>query len=73
MRQEVPKRRAPKQTGGVANTGTMTAGGDIVGRDKIVHHYGPSEESCWLFSHKASGDYLKMRRRLASTGLRLLR
>jgi hypothetical protein len=41
---EVPKRRAPKQTGGIANTGTIVAGGDIVGRDKIIHHHGPSEE-----------------------------
>ena len=30
--------------GGVGNTGTMVAGGDIVGRDKIIHHHGISEE-----------------------------
>jgi hypothetical protein len=40
----VPKRRARKQTGGVVNTGTMVADGDIVGRNKIIHQHGLSEE-----------------------------
>jgi hypothetical protein len=40
----VPKRRAPKQTGGVTNTGTMnTGGGHVAGRDLTINH-GPSAE-----------------------------
>jgi hypothetical protein len=41
----VPKRRAPDQTGGITNSGTInTDGGVVVGRDKITHHHGLSEE-----------------------------